>query len=251
MSTEAEAATQPATSDTPTSQAQAKSGPPPLTKRQRDVLEVVRFAVKNRGYPPSMREIGDAVGLGSPSSVKHQLDALARLGYIRRDPNRPRAMEIVSPAPGEQEEAGEQAPVDESLASVTPLEPHRSGEVIDVPLVGRIAAGGPILAEQHVEDTPTLPRDLVGGGELFLLDVVGDSMIDAAICDGDKVVVRRQQVANNGDIVAALIDGEATVKVFSHRDGELWLLPCNENYAPIDGREATVMGRVVTVLRSL
>jgi repressor LexA len=125
------------------------------------------------------------------------------------------------------------------------------GEAVHVPLVGQIAAGGPITAEQNTEDTMTLPRQLVGQGELFMLKVKGESMIDAAICDGDFVVVRRQQTAENGDIVAALLDDEATVKVFRQRDGHTWLLPRNSNYEPILGDYATIMGKVVTVLRSV
>jgi repressor LexA len=118
-----------------------------------------------------------------------------------------------------------------------------------VPVVGRIAAGGPVLAEQAIEDVFPLPKELVGEGTLFLLRVAGDSMIDAAICDGDWVVVRQQPVADNGDVVAAMIEGEATVKTFKRRDGHVWLLPHNEAYAPIDGDEATILGRVVAVLR--
>ena len=120
-----------------------------------------------------------------------------------------------------------------------------------MPVVGRIAAGGPILAEQVVEDVFPLPRQLVGDGDLFLLKVVGDSMIDAAICDGDWVVVRRQPVAENGEIVAAMIDGEATVKTLKRIDGHVWLMPHNPAYSPIPGDESTILGRVVSVLRSL
>jgi repressor LexA len=219
-----------------------------LTPRQRLVLETIRASVESRGYPPSMREIGEAVGLTSPSSVKHQLMSLERKGYLRRDPNRPRAIEVVHPddsrsiapwsaSPGfgsEHLAANDEAP--------TPSY---------VPVVGRIAAGGPILADQVVEDVFPLPRQLVGDGELFLLKVAGDSMVDAAICDGDWVVVRRQPVAENGEIVAAMIDGEATVKTFKRTGGHVWLLPHNAAYAPIPGDEAQILGRVVTVLRSL
>jgi repressor LexA len=127
----------------------------------------------------------------------------------------------------------------------------RNDDVVNVPLVGRIAAGIPITAEQQVEDVLPLPRTLVGNGELFMLKVVGDSMIDAAICDGDWVVIRQQATANNGDIVAAMLDEEATVKVFKQRDGHTWLLPQNSAYEPILGDHATVLGKVVTVLRSL
>jgi repressor LexA len=219
-----------------------------LTPRQRLVLETVRASVESRGYPPSMREIGDAVGLTSPSSVKHQLTALERKGYLRRDPNRPRAIEVVQP-----DDSRGVAPLpgvpgigdsDSALREGAP-------EAAYVPVVGRIAAGGPILAEQLVEDVFPLPRQLVGAGELFLLRVVGDSMIDAAICDGDWVVVRRQPVAENGEIVAAMLDGEATVKTLKRTDGHVWLLPQNPAYSPIDGDHAQVLGRVVSVLRSL
>ena len=221
-----------------------------LTARQRLVLETVRASVEQRGYPPSMREIGDAVGLTSPSSVKHQLTALERKGYLRRDPHRPRAIEVVQP-----DDARAVAPwtTRPDVPTVDPDAPERDGAPAPsyVPVVGRIAAGGPILAEQVVEDVFPLPRQLVGEGELFLLKVSGDSMIEAAICDGDWVVVRRQPVAENGEIVAAMIDGEATVKTLKRVDGHVWLLPHNPAYAPIDGDGATVLGRVVSVLRSL
>ncbi|UNX55958.1 transcriptional repressor LexA [Georgenia sp. TF02-10] len=212
---------------------------PSLTDRQRLILDVIRAGVRERGYPPTMREIGAAVGLTSPSSVKHQLGALERKGYVRRDPHRPRAMEVVEDRA--------------SLAEVVPLDGEglRAPAPTLVPVVGRIAAGGPILAEQAVEDVFPLPRQLVGDGELFLLRVVGESMIDAAICDGDWVVVRRQPVAENGEVVAAMIDGEATVKTFQRRDGHVWLLPQNPSFEPIPGDEAQILGRVVTVLRSL
>ncbi|MCM0639157.1 transcriptional repressor LexA [Cellulomonas sp. zg-Y766] len=221
-----------------------------MTTRQRLVLETVRASVEQRGYPPSMREIGDAVGLTSPSSVKHQLTSLERKGYLRRDPNRPRAIEVVQP-----DDARSVAPWASRSGAplLDPDAPERDNSPAPsyVPVVGRIAAGGPILAEQVVEDVFPLPRQLVGEGDLFLLKVAGDSMIDAAICDGDWVVVRRQPVAENGEIVAAMIDGEATVKTFKRADGHVWLLPHNPAYAPIDGDGATVLGRVVSVLRSL
>ena len=212
-------------------------GPPDasgLTARQRKVLEVIRDAVERRGYPPSVREIGDAVGLTSPSSVHHQLSTLQKKGFLRRDPNRPRAVEVFAP------NAHDEAAMNDARPAPT-----------YVPVVGRIAAGGPVLAEQAVEDVFPLPRELVGEGTLFLLKVVGDSMIDAAIADGDWVVVRQQPAADNGDIVAAMIDGEATVKTYKRRDGHVWLLPHNPAYDPIPGDEATVLGRVVTVLRKV
>lgn len=220
-----------------------------LTARQRAVLECIRASVEARGYAPSMREIGDAVGLTSPSSVKHQLAALERKGYVRRDPNRPRAMEIVQGDDAQVVRPVPRSGEDERVASddLVTERPRPSY----VPLVGRIAAGGPILADQVVEDVFPLPRQLVGDGDLFLLKVVGDSMIEAAICDGDWVVVRQQQVAENGEIVAAMIDGEATVKTLRRTGREVWLLPQNAAYAPIDGTDAQILGRVVSVLRSL
>jgi repressor LexA len=209
-----------------------------LTPRQRKVLDVIRGSVDRRGYPPSMREIGEAVGLTSTSSVAHQLAALERKGFLRRDPNRPRAVDVRSP--DEVTPSHEYDETGSGDARPTPT---------FVPLVGRIAAGGPILAEEAIEDVFPLPRELVGEGALFLLRVAGDSMVDAAICDGDWVVIRQQPVADNGDIVAALIDGEATVKTYKRREGHIWLMPHNPAYEPIPGDEATVLGRVVAVLR--
>jgi repressor LexA len=218
-----------------------------LTARQRRVLETIRDSVERRGYPPSMREIGEAAGLASPSSVSHQLAALERKGYLRRDPHRPRAIEVMSPD-------GPAAAVKPPVQPVAD-DPTGSGDARPtpsyVPVVGRIAAGGPILAEEAVEDVFPLPRQLVGEGQLFLLKVVGDSMVDAAICDGDWVVVRQQQTAENGDIVAAMLDGEATVKTFKRRDGHVWLMPHNPAYEPIPGDDATVLGRVQAVLRRI
>jgi repressor LexA len=214
-----------------------------LTARQRVILNVIRESVDNRGYPPSMREICDAAGLASTSSVSHQLAVLEQKGFIRRDANRPRALDVRSPdeiaAPtrhhpvtDDAENAGVPAPV-------------------LVPVVGRIAAGGPILAEQVIEDVFPLPKTLVGEGTLYMLKVQGDSMVDAAITDGDWVVVRQQPDADNGEIVAAMIDGEATVKTFRRRDGHAWLLPHNEAYSPIPADDATILGKVVAVLRKL
>jgi len=227
------------------------TGPDRLTPRQRRVLETIRASVESRGYPPTMREIGEAVGLASPSSVKHQLTTLERKGYLRRDPNRPRAMEVVDLSAGNGAASTAGSPV---ASSSLPTPDGSESEVATpsyVPLVGRIAAGGPILAEQVVEDVFPLPRQVVGDGELFLLKVAGDSMIDAAICDGDWVVVRRQNVAEQGEIVAAMLDGEATVKTFKQTGGHTWLMPQNSAYDPISGDEAQVLGRVVAVLRSL
>jgi repressor LexA len=218
-----------------------------LTARQRTILSVIRDAVQSRGFPPSMREIGDAVGLQSTSSVSHQLAVLEQKGYIRRDPNKPRALDVR--APGE---------LDERTPSVTQLHPVADDALeagapapVMVPLLGRIAAGGPILAEQMVEDVFPLPRTLVGEGTLYMLKVQGDSMVEAAIADGDWVVVRQQPVADNGEIVAAMIDGEATVKTFMRRDGHAWLMPQNAAYSPIPADQASILGRVVAVLRKV
>ena len=208
-----------------------------LSEKQQAILEMIQRSVASRGYPPSMREIGDAVGLASLSSVTHQLNQLELSGYLRRDPNRPRALEVLIELPSIEEDAPE---------STTPV-----GDAVMVPLVGRIAAGIPITAEQQVDEVFPLPRQLTGKGELFMLKVVGESMIDAAIMDGDWVVVRQQRTAENGEIVAAMLDNEATVKVFRQRDGHTWLLPQNSAFEPILGDHAEILGKVVTVLRSL
>jgi len=211
-----------------------------LTERQRTILDVIRASVTSRGYPPSIREIGDAVGLTSTSSVAHQLRTLERKGYLRRDANRPRAVDVRSA-----DDVAAAAPVTDVAGSDALPQPTY------VPVLGRIAAGGPILAEQAVEDIFPLPRELVGEGTLFLLKVVGDSMVEAAICDGDWVVVRQQNVADNGDIVAAMLDGEATVKTFKRAGGQVWLMPHNPAYDPIPGNDATVLGKIVTVIRKV
>jgi repressor LexA len=216
-----------------------------LTRRQQAILDVIRDSVERRGYPPSIREICESAGLASTSSVAHQLAMLERKGFLRRDPNRPRAVDVRhSDSTAEKPKAARRA------VAVTDDAPRGDAPVF-VPVVGRIAAGGPILAEQMIEDVFPLPKVLVGDGTLFLLRVVGESMIDAAISDGDWVVVRQQEDANNGDIVAAMIDGEATVKTFQRRDGHAWLLPHNAAYAPIAADEATILGKVVTVLRKI
>jgi len=232
-----------------------KTPPKGLTPRQKKILETIQRSVNDNGYPPSMREIGDTVGLASLSSVTHQLSQLEKLGYIRRDPKRPRAMEVLTHLTleaGPVQISGVEEPRQlRSASGVAVAELASSSDTAMVPLVGRIAAGGPILADQVVEDVMALPRQLVGHGELFMLKVSGDSMIDAAICDGDWVVVRRQSTAVNGDIVAALLDDEATVKTFRQRDGHTWLLPQNTQYEPILGDHAVIMGKVVSVMRSL
>ncbi len=215
-----------------------------LTERQRRVLEVIQTSVKERGYPPSIREIGDSVGLASTSSVAHQLQALEKKGFLRRDPNRPRAVDVRGIEPlhsvGDAHDADDAMPEGQSRP-----------DPAFVPMVGRIAAGGPILAEQNQEDVFPLPKELVGNGTLFMLKVVGESMIDAAICDGDWVVVRQQNVADNGEIVAAMLDGEATVKTFKRDGKNVWLMPHNPHFTPIPGNDATILGKVVTVMRKV
>jgi len=205
---------------------------PELTTRQVSILDFIKTSSESQGYAPSMREIGEAAGLNSPASVKYQLDILEEKGFIRRDADRGRAMEVVLPD------------------SMTGAGAH-TDKTRFIPLVGSIAAGVPITADQQVEETFPLPESLVGKGDLFMLKVKGESMIDAAICDGDYVVIRQQKDANNGDIVAAMIDGEATVKTFSRKSGHIWLLPANDDFAPIDGDGCEVLGIVTAVLRSL
>jgi repressor LexA len=208
-----------------------------LTLRQRRILEMIKDTVERRGYPPSIREMGDAVGLASSSSVAHQLKMLEAKGFLRRDPNRPRALEVLLPT--EHRTTSRQL----SLSSQTSSEDETGigdafPEPVNVPVVGRIAAGGPILAEERIEDVFALPRQLVGDGTMFLLAV-----------RGDWVVVRQQPTANNGDIVAALLDDEATVKTFKRTESQVWLIPHNSAYDPIDGNHATILGKVVAVLR--
>jgi repressor LexA len=218
-----------------------------LTWRQRKVLQVIRDSVQKRGYPPSMREIGEAVGLTSTSSVSYQLSTLQKKGYLHRDVGRPRTVEVR--LPGHPAIRPEQGKDGEAEALITDGLDIPSQEAAYVPLVGRIAAGIPILAEEQVEDVFPLPRQLVGDGTLFLLKVAGDSMINAAIADGDWVVVRQQEDAENGEIVAAMVEGEATVKTLKRSDGHVWLMPHNPAYTPILGDDATILGKVVAVLR--
>jgi repressor LexA len=206
-----------------------------LTPRQRSILTVIREWVDEHGYPPTMREIGAAVGLASPSTVAHHMAVLEKNGFLRRDARGSRAVDI-------------RPPVDEPPPRAQPRAGLDDNDV-RVPLLGAIAAGAPILAEQHVEDELTLPMSLVGHGTLFALKVQGDSMVDAAICDGDLVVVRQQQVAEDGEIVAAMLEGEATVKVLRRRDGHVELLPRNPVYQPIPADDAVILGKVVSVLR--
>lgn len=229
-----------------------------LTDRQLQVLKAITTYQNERGFVPSFREIGAAAGLKSPSSVKHQLQTLEDKGYIRLNANKGRAVEILHDPFSEEPSVANRAEGDSrrDMATIIPFPSQNTSEAVlesrDIPLVGRIAAGTPITAEQHIDDVMRLPERLTGsGGNLFMLEVHGDSMIDAAICDGDFVVVREQHTAVNGDIVAALLDGEATVKTFRKDKGHVWLMPHNPAYSPIDGTYATIMGKVVTVLRKL
>ncbi|KAA1419224.1 transcriptional repressor LexA [Nocardioides humilatus] len=214
-------------------------GPPDatgLTPRQLRVLQHIKDSIDQRGYPPSMREIGSAVGLTSTSSVAHQLRVLEEKGFLKKDPSLPRALQVVLP------DSMKQSYDETGYGDHHPVPTN-------VPVIGRIAAGGPILAEERIEDVFPLPRQLVGDGQLFLLEVSGESMIDAAICNGDYVVIRQQPTAENGEIVAAMIDGEATVKTFQRKSGKVWLLPHNDAFDPIDGTNATILGKVTAVLR--
>ena len=200
-----------------------------LTERQEQVLEYIRETVAGRGYPPSVREIGEAVGLSSPSSVHAQLNSLVEAGAIRKDPAKPRAIVVL-----------DEGPVEEGR-----------GRVRDVPVLGRIAAGTPILAAENVEEILPLPVDLVGEGPVFLLEIKGDSMIDAGILEGDLVAVRSQRDADDGDIVAALIDDEeATVKRLRRRDGKVILVSENPVYEPMEFEDGVeLVGKVISVLR--
>lgn len=260
-----------------------------LTARQRRIVEVIQACVSSRGYPPSVREIGEAVGLTSPSSVSHQLVVLQRKGFLRRDPNRPRAIEVVLPHSGQASagslgdsssqsltDEGVDGPSQNRTDNVHMLHSNRPGSARAgrkraahpaqqglsadleqasqpryVPMVGRIAAGVPITAEQSVEEMMPLPAQLVGEGTLFMLEVQGESMIEAAICSGDWVVVRQQPNAEQGEIVAAMIDGEATVKTLRYRDGAAWLYPANAAYEPFPAGNATILGIVKAVMRKL
>jgi repressor LexA len=206
-----------------------------LTDRQREIYDYVVGYVDDHGYPPTVREIGEAVGLASPSTVHAHLANLERAGLLRRDPTKPRALELV----GRERERARPEPV---------------GDVHRLPLVGEIAAGGPLLAEQNIEDYLAVPEPLSRGGEEFLLRVKGDSMIDAGILDGDIVVVERRQDARNGDIVVALAGDdesadEATVKRFFREDGRVRLQPENDALEPIYAAHVQILGKVIGVFR--
>jgi repressor LexA len=215
-----------------------------LTTRQRKIIQVIEDSARRDGYPPTLREIAESTGLTSTSSVAYQLSALEKKGYLSRGSGRPRTA-VVYPLSG----SALPQRADHARGDV---ERHR---IAQVPLVGRIAAGGPILAHEQIEDIIPLPKQLVGEGDLIMLRVVGDSMINAAIADGDWVVIRRESDVENGDIVAAMIENdasdepEATVKTFKRSAGHVWLIPHNPAYTPILGDEATILGKVVAVLR--
>jgi repressor LexA len=267
---------------------------PPLTARQLRILAVIEESVRSKGYPPTVREIGAAVGLVSPSSVSYQLGVLEKHGLLRREPNNSRAVELRRPLPPptDAESRTDAGPMSgPGLTGAGPMsgpglagggvtsgagltgagvtsdlgsagatgsgqgpgsgQEVAFGRLVTVPILGAIAAGAPILAEEHIEDHLTVSAGMVGGGTLFALNVKGDSMVDAAICDGDVVVVRRQPVAETGEIVAAMIGDEATVKVFRRREGHAELLPRNPAYQPIPADDAVILGKVVCVLRRL
>ncbi|MGV9182257.1 transcriptional repressor LexA [Arcanobacterium canis] len=228
-----------------------------LSKRQLAIFQAIIDYQNDQGYSPTVREICDLTGLTSPSSVKYHLDVLESAGVLHKDPRRSRTIEITDIGSRLDTTTGEIRPLTQTSPPPVPQSVHISDfdegvcAPVNVPLVGRIAAGGPILSDQVVEDVFPLPRQMTGDGDLFMLEVRGDSMIDAAICDGDWVVIRRQPTAENGEIVAAMIDGESTVKALSRANGHVWLLPRNSQYAPIPGDDAVILGKVVTVLRAL
>ncbi|MGW4477542.1 transcriptional repressor LexA [Rhodococcus triatomae] len=206
--------------------------PTALPVRQQRILATIRDWVVAHGYSPSTRQIADEVGLQSTSTVSKHLKSLEDKGFLMRSAAVSRPVDVRPFLQGTTARTGSDASV-------------------EVPVVGDIAAGTPILAEQHTDDVLSLPRDLVGSGTVFGLRVRGDSMVDAAICDGDIVVVRRQQEAHSGQIVAAMIDGEATVKVYRRRSGHVYLEPRNDAYPVLDGDDAEVLGRVVSVMRRI
>ena len=202
-----------------------------ITARQRRILEFIRETVQGRGYPPTVREIGEAVGLTSSSSVHAQLANLERQGLLRRDPTKPRAMELQGPRRGRP-------------------------NAVSVPLVGKISAGAPVLADQNIEEFLAVPADFASEQDHFALRVAGDSMVGAGILDGDVVVVRRQDSADDGDVVAAMMPGpaedEATIKRLGRHNGRAVLIPENPSMEPFDLPEGgTILGRVVAVLRKL
>lgn len=209
-----------------------------ITPRQTAILEFIEAESAAKGYPPSVREIGEAVGLSSSSTVHSHLRTLEKKGYLRRDPSKPRALVIIP---------------DQNVAAAIPpnIATSFDGDIISVPLLGRVAAGAPILAAENIEESMPMPASMVGGGTLFMLEVQGDSMIDAGILNGDYVVVRQQANAENGEIVVAMIDEEATVKRFFREKDHISLVAENPAYAPIKSRDVTLLGKVVSVFRSV
>lgn len=210
-----------------------------LTRRQREIYEFICTYTNEHGYPPSVREIGKAVGLASPSTVHMHLKALQERGYIKRDSKKPRTIEVTDEV---------QTADEAKLAEVTE---HSSDGSISLPLVGRVAAGMPILAEQNVEDTFRLPTNIVGDASSFVLRVSGRSMINVGIFDGDYVVVKEQNDARDGEIVVALIDDSATVKTFYREDGRIRLQPENDAMAPIYAENPLILGKVTGLFRSI
>lgn len=206
-----------------------------ISKRQQQIYDFIRSYQKEKGYPPSVREMAAAVGLSSPSTVHAHLSALEDLGLIKRDATKPRALEVFNS--------------DGSSCAVTETERPASRGTVSLPLLGRVAAGLPILAEQNIEDTFTLPTEIATDSSSFMLEVHGESMINAGIYNGDYIVVREQKSAMNGEIVVALIDGEATVKTFYKEQGRVRLQPENDTMEPIYAENPTILGKVVALMR--
>lgn len=216
-----------------------------LTDRQKQILDYIRIAIRDNGFPPSVREIGEATGLKSSSSVHSHLTALERKGYLKRSASSARALTV-----NEELLDDELSVKADDVVADEPLD-EMFRNVIPVPLVGRVAAGMPILAEENVEDTMGLPKQIVGDANSFMLTVSGESMIEAGILDGDIVVVSEQNTAANGDIVVAMIDDEATVKTFYKEDGRIRLQPQNSSMEPIYATDVTILGKVTALFRSL
>ena len=213
-----------------------------LSERQQEILDFLSDFTARKGFPPSVRDIGEAVGLSSSSTVHSHLNALEDKGYIRRDPSSARAISVIPR--GRDSSAG-------SVFGQSGAGTRLPRNVIQLPLVGRVAAGRPSLAEQDIEDSMFLPTQIVGDTGSFMLTVKGDSMIEAGIFDGDYVVVKEQPVANNGEIVVALIDDEATVKTFYREQDRVRLQPENHTMEPIYVRDVMILGKVIALLRTI
>ncbi len=229
-----------------------------LTNRQREIFEYIKQASKEKGYPPSVREIGEAVGLKSSSSVQSHLNALVKKGYLTRSSSSARALSINKDASNDETTNGslvdskehkKAKDKDKIVSSDINDEVYRN--IVAMPLVGKVAAGTPILAEQNVEETLGMPKQIVGDYNSFLLTVSGESMIEAGILDGDIVVVSEQKSANNGDIVVAMINNEATVKTFYKEDGRIRLQPQNSSMEPIYATDVTILGKVTALFRTI